>query len=153
VNTIENALEAERATLVNQYGLSGDGFDFPTNGSGSPDSRAAPATTVGLLTFMSGVMTFLPYFNALPILGEDGSLAEIGMDSPAKGKVHAKTGTFLGKGMIKAQVLAGYIDARSGRRLAYALYVNNAGEFAGISDVIEVIQDEEQISTIIYQLN
>ncbi len=153
VNTIESALQVERTTLVDQYGLSGDGFDFPTNGSGSPDSRAAAATTVGLLTFMSGRTTFLPYFDALPILGEDGSLAEIGMDSPAKGKVHAKTGTFLAQGMIKAQVLAGYIDARSGRRLAYALYVNNAGEIADISDVIGVIQDEGQISTIIYQLN
>lgn len=153
VNTIDSALEAERATLVDQYGLNGDGFDFPTNGSGSPDSRAAPATTVRLLNFMSGSTTFLPYFDALPILGEDGSLAEIGIDSPAKGKIHAKTGTFLGEGMIKAQVLAGYIDAHSGRRLAYALYVNNAGEFTSISDVIGVIQDEEQISTIIYQRN
>ena len=49
--------------------------------------------------------------------------------------------------------MAGYIDALSGRRLAFALYVNDAGEFADISDVIGVIQDEGQIATIIYQLN
>ena len=49
--------------------------------------------------------------------------------------------------------MAGYIDALGGRRLAFALYVNDAGDIADISDVIGVIQDEGQISTIIYQLN
>jgi len=153
VRTIQGALSVERTTLIDQYGLSGDTFDFPTNGSGSPDSRAAPATTVELLTFMRRQKTFLPYFDSLPILGEDGSLAEIGMHSPAKGKVHAKTGTFIADGVLRAQVLAGYIDAHSSRRLAYALYVNNAGHVAGISDVIGVFRDEGLISTIIYQLN
>jgi len=153
VNTIQGALSAERSMLVDLDGLSGDGFDFPTNGSGSPDSAAAPATTAKLLTFMTSQTTFASYFDSLPILGVDGSLAEIGTDSPARGKVYAKTGTFLDQNGIRAQVVAGYIDALSGRRLAFALYVNDAGEFADISDVIGVIQDEGQIATIIYQLN
>jgi len=153
VNTIQGALSAERSRLVDLDGLSGDGFDFPTNGSGSPDSAAAPATTAKLLTFMTSQTTFASYFDSLPILGVDGSLAEIGTDSPARGKVYAKTGTFLDQNGIRAQVVAGYIDALSGRRLAFALYVNDAGEFADISDVIGVIQDEGQIATIIYQLN
>jgi PBP4 family serine-type D-alanyl-D-alanine carboxypeptidase len=153
VRTIHDALHIERTTLIDQYGLSGDGFDFPTNGSGSPDSRATPATVVKLLTFMGGQKTFVPYFDSLPILGVDGSLAEIETDSPAKGKVHAKTGTYVADGMLKAQVLAGYIDARSTRRLVYALYVNNAGPITGIPDIIGVFQDEGSISSIIYQLN
>lgn len=153
VNTIDQALAVERTTLINQYGLNGDGFDFPTNGSGSPDSRASVATTVSLLSYMSKQATMSPYFDALPILGVDGSLAEIGLNSPAKGQVHVKTGTYLAAGAIKAQSLAGYIDASSGRRLAYALFVNNAGKFAGIDDVIGVIEDEAEISSIIYQLN
>jgi D-alanyl-D-alanine carboxypeptidase len=67
--------------------------------------------------------------------------------------VFAKTGTFLNDGKIGTQVLAGYIDARSGRRLAYALYVNNAGAVTDIGDVIGVIEDEDAISTIIQQNN
>lgn len=153
VNTVQNALSVERRTLIDRYGLDGDGFDFPTNGSGSPDSRASAGTTVKLLTAMSHQTTFSSYFDSLPILGVDGSLAEIGIGSPAQGKVFAKTGTFLEAGKIKAQVLAGYIDALSGQRLAYALFVNDAGEIADISDVIGVIQDEGEISTIIQQLN
>jgi hypothetical protein len=53
----------------------------------------------------------------------------------------------------KAQGLAGYINALSGRRLVYALDVNDAGTITDIADVIGVIQDEAQISTIIYQMN
>ena len=153
VNTMPEALEKERATLIEQYGLDSDGFDFPTNGSGSPDSRASSATTVRLLMAMHHRATFSTYFDSLPILGVDGALAEIGTDSPARGKVFAKTGTFLDQGKIKAQVLAGYIDARSGRQLAYALFVNDAGDITALSDVIGVIEDEGQISTIIQQLN
>jgi PBP4 family serine-type D-alanyl-D-alanine carboxypeptidase len=153
VNAIPKALATERATLTDQDGLNAHGFDFPTNGSGSPDSRATAATTVKLLTFMSGQRTFASYFDSLPILGVDGSLAGVGTDSPARGKVFAKTGTFLDQSGIRAQVVAGYIDALSGRRLAFALYVSDAGDIADISDVIGVIQDEGQISTIIYQLN
>jgi PBP4 family serine-type D-alanyl-D-alanine carboxypeptidase len=153
VNTMANALSSERATLTGRYGLDGSGFDFPTNGSGSPDSRGSAETTVNLLKFMNGETTSPPYFESLPILGVDGSLAEIGIGSPAQGKVFAKTGTFLEDGKINAQVLAGYIDALSGRRLAFALYVNDAGAVVGIDDVLGVIQDEGVISTIIQQLN
>jgi PBP4 family serine-type D-alanyl-D-alanine carboxypeptidase len=153
VNTMPMALNEERATLIDRYGLDGYGFYFPTNGSGSPDSRASAATTVDLLISMKRRKTFPLYFDSLPILGVDGSLAEIGTDSPARGKVFAKTGTFLDEDKIKAQTLAGYIDACSGRRLAYALFVNDAGEITDISEVIDVIQDEGAISTIIQQLN
>jgi D-alanyl-D-alanine carboxypeptidase len=153
VNTVQNALAVERSTLIDNYGLNGDGFSFPTNGSGSPDSSASAATTVKLLMDMHDRPTFPAYFQSLPILGVDGSLAEIGTDSPARGKVFAKTGTFLDDGKIKGQVMAGYIDALSGRRLAYALFVNDAGPITNISDVIKVIEDEGEISTIIRQLN
>jgi len=153
VNTMASALSVERATLVDQDGLEGNGFDFPTNGSGSPDSRASAATTVKLLAFMNGQKTFPFYFQSLPILGVDGSLAEIGIGSPARGKVFSKTGTYLEGGKIGAQVLAGYIDARSGRRLAYALYVNDAGAISDFSELLGVIDDEAAISTIIQQSN
>jgi D-alanyl-D-alanine carboxypeptidase/D-alanyl-D-alanine-endopeptidase (penicillin-binding protein 4) len=153
VNSMEDALEIERATLTKQYGLPGSGFDFPTNGSGSPDSSASTGTTVKLLLDMKARKTFPFYFTSLPILGIDGSLADIGVDSPAKGKVFAKTGTYIDSNQIKAQTLAGYIDARSGRKLAYALFVNDAGDFRGLNDVIAVIEDEGEISTLIQQLN
>ena len=154
VDTIQPALAVERTTLIQQYGLNGNGFNFPTNGSGSPDSEASTATTVDLLTDYTHLKNFPVYFKSLPIFGVDGSLATVGVDSPARGKIFAKTGTYVTQqGEIGAQTLAGYIDARSGRKLAYSLFVNNAGSFTGIDSILGVIDDEADISTIIQQSN
>jgi D-alanyl-D-alanine carboxypeptidase len=102
---------------------------------------------------MSKRPTYNTYRAALPILGVDGSLAGSGLTLPAKGHVFAKTGTTISDGNLKAQVLAGYIDAKSGRQLAYALYVNDVGTLKSIADVTHVFEDEAEISNVIYELN
>lgn len=159
VRTIDDALAAERETLVDDFGIKGSDFNFPTNGSGSPDSQAAPSATVKLLKGMGDREVFPSYFDSFPILGVDGSLAAVGVDppnpviAPAIGKVFAKTGTTILGGFFKAQVFAGYIDAKSGRRLVYALYVNDIGPLQSIAEAIEVFNDEGEISAIIYDLN
>ncbi len=107
VQNMKDALRAERRVLVDRDDLDGHGFDFPTNGSGSPDSRASAETTVDLLQFMEQQKTFPTYFRSLPILGVDGSLAAVGVASFAQGKVFAKTETYLADGKLGAQVLAG----------------------------------------------
>jgi hypothetical protein len=56
---------------------------------------------------------------------------------------------FLEQGEIEAQTLAGCVQARAGRHLVYALFVNDAEEAGDIADVIRVIEDEGEISTII----
>jgi PBP4 family serine-type D-alanyl-D-alanine carboxypeptidase len=149
--TVADALAAERRVLVDELGLPADGFDFPTNGSGSPDSQATPRATVRLLVELGSRDADRVYQNALPILGVDGSLAGSGVSLPAKGHVYAKTGTTLIDGMLKAQNLAGYVEAKSGRRLAFALFLNDAGPIASISDVTEVFEDEAAITNAIYE--
>jgi PBP4 family serine-type D-alanyl-D-alanine carboxypeptidase len=149
--TIADALALERRTLIDEIGLRADQFDFPTNGSGSPDSRAAPRATVRLLTEMERSGVAPEYQAALPVLGVDGSLAHSGVDLPARGHVFAKTGTTIADGALKAQNLAGYIDARSGRRLAFAVYVNDAGPIQSIDDVADVFDDEAAITNVIYE--
>jgi D-alanyl-D-alanine carboxypeptidase/D-alanyl-D-alanine-endopeptidase (penicillin-binding protein 4) len=71
------------------------------------------------------------FFKALPVLGKDGTLFNIQTGSPAAGRVHAKTGTFAGGnaltpdgGLIHGKGLAGYIEAKDGRRFAFAAYIN-----------------------------
>jgi D-alanyl-D-alanine carboxypeptidase/D-alanyl-D-alanine-endopeptidase (penicillin-binding protein 4) len=91
------------------------------------------------------------YQSALPLLGVDGSLAHTGMDLPARGHVYAKTGTTIERGALKAQNLAGYIDARSGRQLAFAVFLNDAGPIQSISDVAGVFEDEAAITNAIYE--
>ncbi|MGE0556316.1 MAG: D-alanyl-D-alanine carboxypeptidase/D-alanyl-D-alanine-endopeptidase [Gemmatimonadales bacterium] len=68
---------------------------------------------------------------AMPILGEDGTLAEVQVGSPGAGKVFAKTGTYgsydpLNRRMlIHGKGLAGYFTSKSGREIAFAIYLNN----------------------------
>ncbi|MDQ6932202.1 MAG: D-alanyl-D-alanine carboxypeptidase [Candidatus Eremiobacteraeota bacterium] len=93
--TNAGALSAERKTLVESMHLAPAVFDFPTNGSGSPDSRAAPRAAVALLTQMSRSTNWPAYRAALPVLGVNGSLSGTGRSLPAKGHVFPKTGTTL----------------------------------------------------------
>jgi D-alanyl-D-alanine carboxypeptidase/D-alanyl-D-alanine-endopeptidase (penicillin-binding protein 4) len=159
-DTIQDALANERKFLTSDYGVNGEQFDFPTNGSGSPDSKAAPRAIVQMLTKMSTTRVADDYLAALPIMGVDGSLVATGVNTPGKGHVFAKPGTTVqpspdGKGLeLKAQNLAGYVETKSGRRLAYAVMVNNAGavnpeEIA--SSVGEVFNDEGTISSYLYE--
>ena len=154
--TIDAALAAERKILIDDYGLADGDFLFPTNGSGSPDSQATPGGVTKLLQAMRDTPVFEPYFDAMPILGVDGSLATIGKDppnpviAPAIGHVYAKTGTTIAEGTLKSQVFAGYLDAKSGERLTYVVYVNNVSPIDSIADVIKVFGDEGEISALLY---
>jgi PBP4 family serine-type D-alanyl-D-alanine carboxypeptidase len=71
------------------------------------------------------------FFKALPILGRDGTLAKIQVENPAAGHVFAKTGTFdsedrlNGRMMLNGKGLAGYVQTKSGRMVAFAAYVNH----------------------------
>lgn len=153
--TIQGALATERQILTNDYGVDGAQFDFPTNGSGTPDSRATPRALVQMLTAMSRTDVAGQYRAALPVLGVDGSLATVGQDLPATGQVFAKPGTTIlsdDAGLnLKAQNLAGYIHTASGRTVAYALMVNDVGTIPAVSAVSEVFADEAAISNAIYE--
>jgi PBP4 family serine-type D-alanyl-D-alanine carboxypeptidase len=66
--------------------------------------------------------------HGLPILGVDGTLADIQRSSPARGNVFAKTGTddsdnYLTGGGVYEKGLAGYTTTRSGRHVAFAFYI------------------------------
>jgi PBP4 family serine-type D-alanyl-D-alanine carboxypeptidase len=71
------------------------------------------------------------FFNGLPILGKDGTLAKIQVDTSAAGHVYAKTGTFGAEDklnsrlMLNGKGLAGFVLTKSGRTLAFAAYVNH----------------------------
>lgn len=74
---------------------------------------------------------FSVLFNGLPILGKDGTLAKIQKDNPGAGHVFAKTGTYAAEDklnsrlMLNGKGLAGYVQTKSGKMLAFAAYVNH----------------------------
>jgi N-acyl-D-amino-acid deacylase len=90
----------------------------------------SPDFMVHYLLYMSKQKDYGDFYRALPILGKDGTLVKIQVNSPAAGHVHAKTGTYgtydaLNKKlMIVGKGLAGFMDTAEGQHLILALYVN-----------------------------
>jgi D-alanyl-D-alanine carboxypeptidase/D-alanyl-D-alanine-endopeptidase (penicillin-binding protein 4) len=86
---------------------------------------------VAYLAFMARQRSYPAFFAGLPVLGRDGTLFNIQVESPAAGQVHGKTGTFgvddlLNAGqMVTAKGLAGYFTRPDGRHVAFAVYINN----------------------------
>ena len=158
VRTVQESLDVERMTLIDDFGLNGNGFNFPTNGSGSPDSQASPRAVVDFLTNIREKEIFGPFFDSLPVLGGPGSLRFTDEGSPATGNLRGKTGTTLEfdsetmQFTLVANTLGGYIDAVSGKRLAFTVFVNNV-PIEGINDIIESNDDLGEIGTKIYELN
>ncbi len=89
-----------------------------------------PDFMVRYLTFMSTQKDFADFHRGLPILGRDGTLYKIQVNSHAAGHVQAKTGTYdvydaLNKDlMVTGKGLAGYMQSATGEHLAFAAYVN-----------------------------
>jgi D-alanyl-D-alanine carboxypeptidase/D-alanyl-D-alanine-endopeptidase (penicillin-binding protein 4) len=101
------------------------------DGAGGAESAFfSPSFMVHFLAFMASRPDTAIYRKALPILGKDGTLWNIQPQSPAAGKVFAKTGTYgvedpLNRRLIiTGKGLAGYMTTSSGRRLAFAIYGN-----------------------------
>jgi D-alanyl-D-alanine carboxypeptidase/D-alanyl-D-alanine-endopeptidase (penicillin-binding protein 4) len=95
------------------------------------DAYFSPAFMTRFLAMMWQRPYAAGFKAAMPTLGVDGTLAAIQKGSPGAGKVFAKTGTYGSydplnrRQIIHGKGLAGYFTTRSGREIAFAVYVNN----------------------------
>ena len=136
--------------------LSPDSFVF-IDGAGGNENRLTPQDEVTLLEYMykKSSSQFKNYFDALPILGVDGSLEDFAKSTQAAGKVRAKPGTgvsfnlSLNKFFLITQALSGYIEGENGHMLAFIVVVNN-GSMPTIDDIFPIFEDVSLISGIIY---
>jgi D-alanyl-D-alanine carboxypeptidase len=160
-DNMKSALDVESRNLQTNYGISPADY-IAIDGSGNGDTTALNSAVTHLLARMFTHPAFPQYEASFPILGVDGSLATVTAFTAdptlaaAKGQVHAKTGTYLtGTAavlILKGQALAGYVDTKSGKKLAYELVVNNV-PVKNIPDVVQVFQDEGTISAILWRDN
>jgi D-alanyl-D-alanine carboxypeptidase len=102
---------------------------------------------------------FPAYFDALPIVGVDGSEANtVGPTSPVRGKAFAKSGTTVAgdvmnqRALTMVRALAGYLTAQSGRELIFAIYVSDV-PLTDINEVLEIIAEQGTIAEVIYAEN
>jgi serine-type D-Ala-D-Ala carboxypeptidase/endopeptidase (penicillin-binding protein 4) len=116
---------------------------FPFDGAGSDDQgRTTPAALATFLRRARKTSYAKSLFDALPILGRDGTLANVESKSPAAGHAQLKTGnrvatTPAGQLIVLGNSLAGYAQTRSGRRVVFMIAVANVPirSFTGFEDV------------------
>lgn len=117
--------------------------------SGSATSEYSPDFFVKFLSHMGRQPYFPSYHNALSIMGKDGSLAGIQVQSPAAGHVFAKTGSGLGSsatGPLLEAGLVGYIQLPDGEWIAFAQFMNmpisSPAALTGAADMVEEAMGE-----------
>jgi len=122
-------LDAEHAFLT-RAGLDLMAAAQGDGAGGAPGAFYSPAFVAQYLAYMATRPDFGVFRRALPILGRDGTLWNIQTNTPAAGKVVAKTGTFAlfdplnHRLIITGKGLAGYMTTSSGKRLSFAIYGN-----------------------------
>ena len=130
---------------------------FAFDGGGSDDrDRINP---IALTTFLRRVL-LQPYGSAfraaLPVVGVNGTLAQLGKGTPAVGKIEAKPGNRVAfatpaLGIAGASNLVGYIQAKSGRTLVFANLINNIPLTAAFSEVFSIFDDQQVINEAFQQ--
>jgi len=75
---------------------------------------------VGLLRYMYASTVRDAWISLLPVGGQDGTLSSRFKNTPAAGRVHAKTGS-----LSHVSALSGYIQRNDGSWVAFSILVNN----------------------------
>lgn len=117
--TIEASISAIEAHW-REKGIDLDGF-FMTDGCGlSRSNTVTPRQITAMLYYAAKAEEFDTFYASLPTAGQSGTLRSIGGGSAASGRVRAKSGT-----LDRVRNYAGYLNARSGKRYAFAIFINN----------------------------
>jgi D-alanyl-D-alanine carboxypeptidase/D-alanyl-D-alanine-endopeptidase (penicillin-binding protein 4) len=136
----------EGARVVRQFmvnaGVDDEDF-FLVDGCGlSNNDKMTPRAFTRLLAYASKQPWGEEWRETLPVAGVDGTLDRRFMNSPLKGKMWAKTGT-----LSEANTLSGYVNAASGRTVAFSILVNgrfrDSNEDQAIDRIAEAIAAAE----------
>ena len=125
----QQGLVAEHKTITS-FGVPSSGATL-FDGAGSDDSnRSTPSALVTFLRHATTTQNGKYLLDALPILGRDGTLANVLPTSPAAGHAQIKTGNrVVGNAadqiIVLGNSLAGYVETKSGRKVAVMIAVGD----------------------------
>jgi D-alanyl-D-alanine carboxypeptidase/D-alanyl-D-alanine-endopeptidase (penicillin-binding protein 4) len=112
----------EMRVFLKEAGLKAGEY-LPNDGSGlARTNLVTPAAVVKLLEFLYRSPQRENWLSILPVSGEDGTLQERLKNTPAVGRIHAKTGS-----LSHVTALSGYAERRDGTILAFSFLANNEG--------------------------
>ena len=126
------------------------------DGSGLDGNFITPRNAVEIQTIMAKRPDADRWRDTLPILGVDGSLADVQKNTPAANKVFAKTGTLLGldafnnRFRLVTKALGGVMDTKAGKHLVFTIMVNQ-GFYADPAGVFQANDDVGKVAALIQQ--
>lgn len=125
--------------------------------AGGDSNYITPMALVKLLEYINHLPAkqFQTILTALPILGVDGSLADVAKNTPAQNHVFAKTGTgivhnaLFGNFLLTAKALGGFYQTKDQHWVAFFIAVNQ-GNLGVVNDVLDVNNDVGLVANGLY---
>jgi D-alanyl-D-alanine carboxypeptidase/D-alanyl-D-alanine-endopeptidase (penicillin-binding protein 4) len=129
---------AELRAFLTEAGIAEASYDIEDGSGLSRPNLATPAAIVKLLGHMYDTPARDTWISLLAVAGRDGTLARRFDDTPAAGRIHAKTGT-----LAHVVALSGYARRRDGSWIAFSILANNSLQSAaavrGLIDKIAIL--------------
>jgi D-alanyl-D-alanine carboxypeptidase/D-alanyl-D-alanine-endopeptidase (penicillin-binding protein 4) len=129
--SIADGMRWQRRFLVD-LGVPVETISFAGGAGGMNADCTTARATVKLIQAMRPRKEYTAWHAGFPVLGVDGTLADVVTDnSPAKGKVQAKTGTLSwfdamnNRTLLRSKALAGTLTTAGGKELTFAIFENN----------------------------
>jgi serine-type D-Ala-D-Ala carboxypeptidase/endopeptidase (penicillin-binding protein 4) len=117
--SIDAGLVAMRA-MLERAGVPRAGYDFSDGSGMSTYNRVAPRGMIAFLRWVQAQPWAATFRATLPVGGVDGTLAGRFKGTPLEGRIFAKTG-----GLNATAALSGWMTAKSGRTLTFAMFAND----------------------------
>ncbi|SDA34087.1 D-alanyl-D-alanine carboxypeptidase/D-alanyl-D-alanine-endopeptidase [Sphingomonas sp. NFR15] len=118
--------------MLAEAGVARAAFDLYDGSGMSTYNRVSPRGMVALLRWISGQRWGAAWRETLPVGGADGTLARRFAGTPLDHRLFAKTGS-----LNATSALSGWLIARSGRTLTFALFANDIPEGASATPAID----------------
>jgi serine-type D-Ala-D-Ala carboxypeptidase/endopeptidase (penicillin-binding protein 4) len=120
-----------------------------------PVDQFSPRAVIDILGYWLKQPQAKTFREMLPVLGVNGSIADVCKDCPAKGKVFAKTGTvgnpdLLNERLVEAESLGGYLEVEPGRFHTFYVVVNGAIA-PNIEGAVRVFDDLADIGALLQE--
>ncbi|HET9177798.1 MAG TPA: D-alanyl-D-alanine carboxypeptidase/D-alanyl-D-alanine-endopeptidase [Terriglobia bacterium] len=105
--------------FLQKVGIAPEEVQFEDGSGLSRGTLVTPDAVMKLLQFDARQPWFQAFYDALPVAGVDGTLADRFRGTPLQGRVHAKTGS-----LEHVNALSGYMNLPGDRRLAFVIIGN-----------------------------
>jgi D-alanyl-D-alanine carboxypeptidase/D-alanyl-D-alanine-endopeptidase (penicillin-binding protein 4) len=146
----------EEVKTITDVGVSKTGV-YPQDGAGSDDQgRSTPGAMAKFLKEVASESYGEVFADSLPVLGKNGTLANVLPKASVAGHAQVKTGnratgTPAGQVLLLGNSLAGYVDTESGRRVVFMIAVDNV-PLATSPGIFKVTNDQARMVAAIYRL-